>query len=274
MRIALFLLALILTAACESQSNPQQSAAASETIESESPTIPCIREWRELEPGLRYRSSGCSESSDGPELHLVELDPAQWEIEAIETKPMTTAEAARRAGAKFGINANFFDEQQRPLGLIVNDGKALNPLHPVSWQSVFYIDAEGVSGIQPQEKWPPGGRVATAVQCGPRLVINGEKNDVERAEPSLRSGVCITRDDKLVFFASGASGFFDVHEMVAKAADRELLGCRDAMLFDGGPSAQMFLDSSIDITAEGDLVPAHLIARPKNVTASASSSSP
>jgi exopolysaccharide biosynthesis protein len=56
---------------------------------------------------------------------------------------------------------------------------------------------------------------------------------------------------------------YDVDEMTELAVrgeDRGGLGCRDAMLFDGGPSAQMYLAGS-GIRIEGDRVPAFVIAR-------------
>ena len=42
------------------------------------------------------------------------------------------------------------------------------------------------------------------------------------------------------------------------------MGCSDAMLFDGGPSAQMYLETpGKKISMDGDVVTAFLVGRPR-----------
>jgi uncharacterized protein YigE (DUF2233 family) len=192
---------------------------------------PAPEEWTRAATGIEYRLLD-------RQLHLVRVDPHRASIDAV-VRPGTTATDLGRT-YDFAINANFFDEQLQPLGVVLSNGRALNPLHPVRWQSVFYIDGKGHPGIVPVREWERVRDTAkTAVQCGPRLVVGGQRNEVSRADASWRSGVCIDRDERVIFFATDPKARFDVHEMVGIAADR--LQCRDAMLFDGGPSVQMFL---------------------------------
>lgn len=258
----LFILLACSPSTNEAPSPPAAAEANNQGERQEAAPARCVPTWRELEPGLRYKTAGCSETSEPPRLHLVELVPRIWKLDAVTTEPSMSSDVAEQRNAAFAINTNFFDEQQKTLGLVVSGGKTISPLHPVSWQSVFYVTSGGDVGIAPQEEWESSRRnVAAAVQCGPRLMIDGKKNEVAKGEPSLRSGVCITPEKKLVFFATTHDGYFDVHEMVEMAADPSILNCRDAMLFDGGPSAQLFLDSAIDVVMEGDAVPAHIVAR-------------
>lgn len=90
---------------------------------------------------------------------------------------------------------------------------------------------------------------------------------MKKAEPSLRSGVCLTKEGAIRFFVTATGRFLDVHEMVELAARSDAdggMGCYDAMLFDGGPSAQMFLDTSgRTIDMAGDVVPVFIVARPR-----------
>jgi len=206
--------------------------------------------------GIEYRMLDC-------ELHLVRVDPHRAAIDAVVRPGSTAGDLGRTYD--FAINANFFDEQFRPLGVVLSNGRALNPPHPVRWQSVFYVDGEQHPGIVPVREWE-GVRDAakTAVQCGPRLVVGGRRNDVARADRDWRSGVCIDREERVVFFATDPGARFDVHEMVAIAADR--LQCRDAMLFDGGPSVQMFLRREGEpVHVKGDKrVPAYVVVRAGN----------
>ncbi|MCA1732556.1 MAG: phosphodiester glycosidase family protein [Acidobacteria bacterium] len=224
----------------------------------------CSPEWRELETGLRHRNH-CKRGEAA--LHLVEIDPRLWTLDAARVPPTTAPAVARESGAHFAINANFFTPERKTLGIIVSSGQSVQKPHPVSWQSIFYLTADGSAAIVLPERWPAVQSEATmAVQAGPRIVVDGKRNQVARATPSLRSGVCLTGDRRIVFFATMRSHFYDVHEMVDLAALNEGaggLGCRDAMLFDGGPSAQMHLEGA-GISIEGDLVPAFVIARAKS----------
>lgn len=221
----------------------------------------CNPDWRQIEPGLRYRDH-CH--NHVPALHVVEIDPASWTLDALRTEPATAPAAARAADAPFAINANFFDPERKTLGVVVSKGEIVQRPHPVSWQSIFYVNRDGRPAIILPERWSGvSGDAATAVQAGPRIVVDGAANDVRRGDPSLRSGVCIA-EDRLLFFATSGGRFYDVHEIAALAASAEDeggLGCRDAMLFDGGPSAQIHLEGVVSL--EGDRVPAFIVARPR-----------
>ena len=226
----------------------------------------CVDEWQRVGEGVRYRTAGCREAGSAFMLHVVELDPQRWSIDAVDGPRRPVADAVA-GGARFAINANFFDVNDRSLGLIVSRGKEFRPVHPVAWQSIFSIDRGGQARITRRDDWQRTPHdVVTAVQAGPRLIIDGKRNDVARATPSPRSGVCIARQGEVRFFVTPPGSYADVHEMVGLAARSEHedgMACSDAMLFDGGPSAQMYLDTEgKKISIEGDVVTAFLIAEP------------
>ena len=237
---------VLLVVACSKPAAPPPPESAPET--GDAPAAG----WTLVAKGIEYRMH------DGT-LHLVRVDPREREIDAV-LQPDSSARAVAADGA-FAINANFFDEQLRPLGVVVSKGRELNPPHPVSWQSVFYVGEDGKAAIVPVGRWKDASKSAVAaVQCGPRLIVNGEKNQVARAKPQWRSGVCIEGGGKVVFFATEPEAQLDVHEMVDHSA---ALGCRDAMLFDGGPSTQLYLRrEGGDVEVEGDpRVPAYVVVK-------------
>lgn len=243
----LALVCLLVAACC---SKPPQDGGPPARQAGGTPAVPCPAEWASVGEGVEYRMLDC-------DLHLVRVDPKRAAIGAV-VRPGSTARDLGRE-FDFAINANFFDETLKPLGVVMSGGRRLNPLHPVRWQSVFYVDRDGHPGIVPAGEWEKVADVETAAQCGPRLVVRGERNEVARADPSWRSGVCIDGDERVVFFATDPGARFDVHEMVDIAADR--LQCRDAMLFDGGPSVQLFLArKDAPVVVEGDKrVPAYVV---------------
>jgi uncharacterized protein YigE (DUF2233 family) len=220
--------------------------------------VGCINEWEQAAPGVEYRMLNCSASRF--DLHLVRVDPKVARIDAVVRPGSTATDLGREV--TFAINANFFDKQLRPLGVVVSDGRQVNPAHPVSWQSVFFVDRDRTPHIVPVKEWEGVRQSAVAAaQCGPRLVVNGRKNEVARAEPTWRSGVCIDPEKRVIFFATPPETQTDVHEVVTLATTS--LGCRDAMLFDGGPSTQMYLRRASGVVeVKGDKrVPAYVVVR-------------
>lgn len=246
----LLILFLALSAACARHDDPPPAARSKAEAA-------CVDEWEQAARGVEYRMLNCSASRF--DLHLVRVDPQLARIDAVVRPGSTAADLGREVA--FAINANFFDEQFRPLGVVVSEGKQVNRAHPVSWQSVFFVDRDRTPHIVPVKEWERVRRSATAAaQCGPRLVVDGEKNQVARAEPTWRSGVCIDPDRRVLFFATPSATVLDVHQTATLAAS---LGCRDAMLFDGGPSTQMYLrrpNGAAEV--KGDKrVPAYVVVR-------------
>jgi uncharacterized protein YigE (DUF2233 family) len=133
-------------------------------------------------------------------------------------------------------NAGFFDEQGRPLGLAMSDGKILSRPSP-NHGGVFAFDQKAAMFASEDYVLPqkPSG---FAVQCLPRLVVLGEvngaiKNDGKRAE---RSGICSNAEGDPIFFVArtrdGTDGL-TLREFAELARER---GCHNALNLDGGPS--------------------------------------
>jgi uncharacterized protein YigE (DUF2233 family) len=212
----------------------------------------CSDRWTRVADGIDYRSLDCP-----TKLHLVRIDPTVANLDAVLQSNRTAKEVAKSGGFLFAINANFFDEQGAPIGVVVSNGSSVGEPHPVSWQSVFAVTDDDRLSISPATNTAPRNARA-AVQAGPRLIAGGKRINAKRASPNLRSGVCIDGAKRAIFFVTPRGVLFDVAEMTDLAAG---LGCRDAMLFDGGRSAQMYAAGAVVI--EGDSrVPVWLVARP------------
>ncbi len=243
-----------------------EKTRASESSASEETTsyAQCSSEWRTLEPGLEVRNAGCDKKSPEPQITAVRIDSGQWNLSAEIKRDGEAREFAEGDAPVFALNANFFDENRAPLGLVYN-GRQLQPPHPVSWQPLLILDKKGDAQMVPFKRWVKlRGEAVMALQCGPRLLTAGVKNRVKQGEPSRRSGVCL-RKNEIIFFATSGDQYLDVHQ-VADLAARPVgvngLGCSEAMLFDGGPSTQLFLQAGGEkIDIRGDRVPVFVVAR-------------
>ncbi|WP_081996600.1 phosphodiester glycosidase family protein [Luteibacter sp. 9133] len=175
------------------------------------------------------------------ELHWRNPDTAQpfGSIEALKT--WTTSKGRPLS---FATNAGIYDRDYKPLGLYVEDGKALVPLNlahgnPRSGNfsllpnGVFAVYDDGSVEVRTTEAFRAAARKPRwATQSGPMLVIDGEVNtQFDNGSDSMkwRSGVCAKSSHEAVFVVSRAPVNF--HSFARLFRDE--LGCRDALFFDG-----------------------------------------
>jgi len=158
--------------------------------------------------------------------------------ERTDVKSLTIA-----SKAILGVNANFFDPDGRPLGLVVSKGVVHQKLHrggatltgvfTATKKGIFIVNRQNLANLIPVE----------AVQAGPRLLSNGAP--VEGIHESLalskRAGICIDRRGRLIFFAVSSRFIgLDIEELQNVLVKPEI-GCVDALNLDGGGSAQLYV---------------------------------
>lgn len=154
----------------------------------------------------------------------------------------------------FAANAGIYDAHGEPLGLYVEDGKAIKTLNmahgnPASGNfsllpnGVFAIDANGHASVQTTAAFATAHiQPRLATQSGPMLVIDGKLNpEFDAASDSLkwRSGVCAPKPDTAMFVVSASAVNFHTFATLF----RDKLGCHDALYLDGTLS-QIYVDGS------------------------------
>ncbi|MCB0318569.1 MAG: phosphodiester glycosidase family protein, partial [Bdellovibrionales bacterium] len=114
--------------------------------------------------------------------------------------------------ASIVINANFFDEQKNPLGLVIHRGQKLNPIHAGgrTLTGIFKVERNSI-GIVHRDSFLPD-RVVEAVQAGPRLIVDNEPVAKLNKTSSRRSGICIDRENRLLLFIFTGSFLGITHE--------------------------------------------------------------
>jgi uncharacterized protein YigE (DUF2233 family) len=205
--------------------------------------------WRELQPGLAYRRLDV----DGAVFHAVQVDLAQYDLRVADARRegRTTATVdvlAEEAKALVAMNGTFFDEKERPLGLLVSDGRELNPLRNVSWWAALVVrdetsgPAAAVLTTDQIKALPPPERNALrlAVQVGPRTVSGGRPLKL-KPQVAARSAVCVIDPRHVVLLATETAPI-ESNElaavMSAPPGDRGF-GCTEGLMLDGGSSTQL-----------------------------------
>lgn len=237
--------------------------------QNDAPRGDCAVAWQHISTGVDYRAITCLGDSNDLDVHVVRIDPQFFVFDtAYVTGGSTAAQEAGKRNAKLVINANFFERDRTPIGLLVRSGDELQGRHRSTWQSIFFVDAGGDAHIVRLSDWPKFRSSAhMAVQAGPRIVVQGRINKVNKSYSAARAGVCLQKDGDLLFFATPQDRKFDMWEIghIAKRSERSGgLGCYDSMLFDGGHSTQIYVAGDTQtIRVDGDQVPVFVFATRK-----------
>ncbi len=159
----------------------------------------------------------------------------------IEDAGMKTALDAvlAKTDAELVVNGGFFDPEGKPVGLAISNGAVLSRLGKNLSGGVLASDGMRAELFAAEGfVLPDGGTFA--IQCRPRLVVDGKANvksdDGKRAE---RTALC-TRDAgrtvDVVVVRGSDDGESPGPSLFALARHLEEAGCEAALNLDGGPS--------------------------------------
>ena len=172
----------------------------------------------------------------------------------------TVAEIVAPYPVVVAINASFFDNEGRAMGLAVDGRQVMAGGKRRSWGALVIDDRNARIVLGGEIKDDHAHRLV--VQGIPRLVVGGE---VQPLKPQLaeRTAVC-AKSHVVVFVVSTKTETTPFARFLAASPDQGGLGCRDALNLDGGPSTQLVvkLPALALSLAGGWGVPNALVATP------------
>ncbi|MGE0789462.1 MAG: phosphodiester glycosidase family protein [Sandaracinaceae bacterium] len=180
--------------------------------------------------------------SDGEpyDLHRWRLPLAHTSIAIADARMGTRLSRYVRGDAVLAVNGGFYAPDRRPEGLVVEHGQEINPFLARIGGGIVSV-ADGVARLHDAEqelRLPDD--VDFAIQCRPRLVVDGQNNIAPRSDlTAARTALCIREDGRVldVYVARrdpsrGRAG--PTLHSLAEVLVRE--GCESALNLDGGPS--------------------------------------
>ncbi len=200
--------------------------------------------WKHIAPGVEMRRWNAAD--EGGTVAVVALRTAPSRIRIAAGATLDAAAWRQKSGAVAALNGGFFDPTGRSLGLRVARGRRLHPLRAADW-GVFLVRAgrsgekrasSGQARIVHTRDFKSRRGVTEAIQCGPRLVVNGRPLRL-KPQWARRTGIGVRRDGRVV--VAVADGAMSFRAWAALWAARDGLNCRDALNLDGGGSTQMSL---------------------------------
>lgn len=137
--------------------------------------------------------------------------------------------------AVVAINASFFDDEGRAMGLAVDDGRVIAGGKRRSWGALVIDDRNARIVLGAEIEDPRAHRLV--VQGIPRLVVGGK---IQQLKPQLaeRTAVC-AKSRVIVLVVSTKAETAPFARFLADPPEQGGLGCGDALNLDGGPSTQL-----------------------------------
>jgi exopolysaccharide biosynthesis protein len=226
---------------------------------SESP----VDEWESLAPGLERRVLQPDAATISSQIVVVRVDPNQFRFRAHYRpgEPLRTSEwADLLPDAAVIVNANFFDPENRILGLLVGNGVVYGSSY-TDRGGTFLVQG-GVARVRSNLREPYQGEpLEQAVQAFPMLVLDGlAAFQMDRQEfPSRRTVVAQDDQDRILLMATPFFGM--TLEGLSSYLAGAGLGILTALNLDGGGSTLMVLGTGAErevSVASFDAVPAVL----------------
>jgi uncharacterized protein YigE (DUF2233 family) len=196
-----------------------------------------------------------------PQILLVRTSLKRFGIRVIRAteyslKTSGVKNLCRKSQSSVCINANFFDELYRPLGLIISRGIMHQAMHRggQTLTGVFQVSRNDMKVVSREDFSPTS--VVEAVQAGPRLLSDGEAvaGLRDNHSASQRAGLCIDQKGRLVFFGSFSGLVGVTMDQIRTVLMDPDVACRDALNLDGGGSAQIYISNNIPDSST-DLLP-------------------
>lgn len=204
--------------------------------------------WQKFDEGFEFKSL---QAEGDPYQTLIRLKILRISLDKFQVRVLDARafgeikleikELARKTGALAAINGGFFLPGYKPLGLLIVDGREVNPLRKADW-GIFLIQDNSPRIIHTAE-YLIDRNISQALQVGPRLVVSGRELQMKK-QVARRSALGITTKSQVVLLNSEDTDINaqDLARIFYLPESQGGLECRDALTLDGGPSAQMYAD--------------------------------
>lgn len=197
--------------------------------------------WQSLSPGIEWRTFQIKDAGflkSDAEIFVLRLDPNCLHVET--GKPQTAGEWRQSTNSVAAVNGGFFDENNRSLGLRQSQGKELSRLRHVNW-GVFFVQDGKAHVLHTRDfKNIDQTTVTEAIQCGPRLVVDGHPTDL-KDQWARRTGIGVAANGKVLIAVCDSE--LPLRKWAQFWAAKDGLHCQQALNLDGGGSSQLALKS-------------------------------
>lgn len=197
--------------------------------------------WQTLSPGIDYLKLPGKGLAPWSYIHVFRINLSNNKLDLISAsefnRPSATVdEFAHHKPSLITINAGFFDEAFRPIGLRIAEKKQRTPFKTISWWGVFYTCKQKPFIVSAQE-FRPNQSINFGIQSGPRLLVNKHIMPL-KAGYAERSALGISANGEVIMLVTENSAL--TTKELALIMQASPINCVDALNLDGGGSSQLY----------------------------------
>lgn len=240
-RLVFLLLAMVLLSACD--------IIATETPAPD--TIPgASSDWLPIAPGMDYRRQGVRVDNTDFDMHIVRIDPSMARFRVFyepgNSYTYTAWKNRLPDNPQVFINANFFTEDDSPIGLVVSDGQSYG-ISLNGYGGMFQVEANGMARVRSLVLNPYIGENYTqAVQAFPMMIEpSGRPASTGSGfdDPARRSVIAQDIEGNIYLMSTGVLGQISLRNLqqwlLASPYNLDV-----AFALDGGRSAMLFANTN------------------------------
>ncbi len=200
--------------------------------------------WQPLQNGVQSRTLHLRSRFSAVSVRAFRAPASSFRVAGNDT--LSAAQWLKKTRARVVVNGGYFDGTGHPMGLRAGKNTPTLKLRRADW-GVFWVK-NGVAHLSHTRDFSPSLAPDEAIQCGPRLVVNGQVTQL-KAQWARRTGVGVDREGRVVLAVS--DGDLSLDEWARLWASPAGLGCTDALNMDGGPSTQLAVRGQSDLDVAG-----------------------
>lgn len=209
--------------------------------------------WEQLSDGLEQSHFQIPTSTLlSSSVVAVRADPSRFSLRVVRAaehgwKKATVRQLCKASGASVCINSNFFDEQGKPLGVVISRGIQHQKMHSGggTLTGVLFSTADAVSIVHRSSF--SAEKVIEASQAGPRLISEGAPvvGIKGTSNPTNLSIACLDKRGAVILLRVTLAMFGGSMSTIQNTLLHPALGCIEALNFDGGGSSQMHISGDV-----------------------------
>lgn len=221
--------------------------------ETPAPESPLKVSWEQLSDGLEQSHFQIpTKALLSSSVVAVRADPSRFLFRVIRAtefgwKKATVRQLCKASGASACINSNFFDEQGKPLGVVISRGIQHQKMHNGggTLTGVIFATSESV-GITHRGSFSSE-KVIEASQAGPRLISEGAPvvGIKGSSNPTNLSIACLDKRGAIILIRVSLAMFGGSMREIQTTLLDPAIGCFEALNFDGGGSSQMHISGNV-----------------------------
>jgi uncharacterized protein YigE (DUF2233 family) len=205
-------------------------------------TVTASQAERGQSAGLEHRRIVMSEgeTAESATIDLALFSTKSAAVRVIDNPAGTDdlAVAMRRERCVAGVNGGYFDPEDKPVGLVISDGKLIAPLRKARLLSGVLVAAAGRVQLFRTAEYSPKRTANEALQCGPFLVDRGQPvPGLNETRSARRTFVLTSGPDRAALGFSSGVTLAELAKILTTPGLAPDLKVQRALNLDGGSSS-------------------------------------